>query len=110
MLKIVALARLRINTQAASEPVLTEQELDDLLSMYALEDADGLAPDEVGWSGTWDMAAASRKGWLLKAGKVVSDVTYQADGASYSQSDMHAHCMAMAQSFGQVGVFSLGAS
>lgn len=108
MLKATALARLRINCQAASAPVLSDPELDDLLAYYALADSSGLPPDDPAWVGTWDLQAAYRKGWLVKAGKVVDEVNYSVDGAQYSTSDMHAHCMSMAQSFGSLGNLSIG--
>lgn len=107
MLKATALARLRINAQSTSDPMLTEQELEDLLAYYALEDSELRAPDHVDWVGTWDLPAAYRKAWLMKAGKVAASVTYDVDGAKYDNSDMHAHCMAMAAKYGGVGTISI---
>lgn len=108
MLIDAAKARLRLKLQASIEPVLTDQELEDLLTIHALEDVNGLAPSATGWVGTWDFPAALRDGWLLKAAKVVPDINYTADGAQYSMSDMHAHCLMMAEKVAGIGVISVG--
>ena len=108
MLRADALARLRLNTQADTSPTLAEAELGIVLDQFALMDGNGVAPTELGWLGVWDIQGASRKGWLIKAGKVVPHVTYDADGARYDQSDVHAHCLAMAQQFGSLGTVSIG--
>jgi hypothetical protein len=108
MLPAVAKARVRLKCQASAEPTLTDQEIDDLLAIYAYADADGRAPDDAAWIGTWDLPEVYRQGWLLKAAKVVGDVTYSADGAQYSQSDMHRHCLEQANRYGSIGVLSVG--
>lgn len=94
MLRSTALARLALNCQPQSDPVLSALELDTILDMYALEDGNGVAPDGAGWLGLWDIRAASRKAWQVKAAKVVADVDYDADGAKYTQSQLHEHCLA----------------
>jgi hypothetical protein len=104
-----ALARLRLNVQPSSYPTLAEQELVDILAIYAVPDADGILPDELGWVGTWDITAASRKGWLVKAAKAVGDVNYNSDGSQTSLSDIHAHCMAQADRYHSVGSLRAGA-
>lgn len=106
MLIDTAKARLRLKLQAAVEPVLTDQELTDLLTMHAREDVNGVAPDGDGWIGTWDVAGALRDGWLLKAAKVVPHVSYQVDGAQYSMSDMYQHCIDMSKRVGAIGTIS----
>lgn len=107
MLRATALARLMLNCQPASDPVLSGDELDTILDLYALADAQGLAPYEDGWLGLWDIRAASRKAWQVKAAKVVADVDYDVDGAKYTQSQLHAHCLAQADLFADQGTANI---
>jgi hypothetical protein len=44
-------------------PELTDGEIDELLEQSALMDAAGLAPDDVGWTPTYDLNAAAASGW-----------------------------------------------
>lgn len=107
MLRTTALARLRLNVQPDADPVLTSDELDTILDLYALEDANGVAPLADGWLGLWDIRAASRKAWQVKAAKVVSDVDYDVDGAKYTQSQLTAHCLAQADLYADQGTASI---
>ena len=106
MLEAKAKARLRLESQAYTEPRLTDQELDDILAIFARTDADGLLPDDPSWTGTWDLRGAIRKAWLIKAGKVAGEPSFAADGSSYQLSDIYQHCMGMAAKFAQVGTIS----
>lgn len=107
MLRTTALARLRLNSQPDSDPTLTSDELDAILDLYALEDANGLAPDADGWLGLWDIRAASRKAWHVKAAKVVNDVDYDTDGAKYTQSQLTEHCLKQADLYADQGTASI---
>ena len=108
MLLDVAKARVRLKCQTSVAPQLSDQEITDLLAVYALQDTNGLGPTEVGWVGTWDLTEVYRQGWLLKAAKAVAEVSYQADGAQYSQSDLYAHCIEQSNKFGSIGSISVG--
>lgn len=108
MLRTVALARLRLLTAATSEPVISDTDLGVHLDMWALADANSVAPDQPGWLGAWDITSAARAVWRDKAGRVVSDVTYQADDATYNQSDMYKHCLEMANRMVSTGTLGVG--
>ncbi|MFN0279096.1 MAG: hypothetical protein ACKVRN_10900 [Pyrinomonadaceae bacterium] len=56
-------------TNYDTEPKLTEDDLDGILARVALEDGEGLAPDDSGWEPTYDINAAAAEGWLVKAAK-----------------------------------------
>jgi len=56
------------------EPTLTEDELDDLLAIAAVKDADGLTPEEAEWTPTYDLNTAAARGWLIKAGRAAATV------------------------------------
>lgn len=107
MLRATALARLRLNCQPDTDPVLTSDELDTILDLYAVTDDLGLSPSDPGWVGTWDIGGASRKAWLVKAAKVVPDIDYDVDGAKYTQSQMYANCMRQADRYGDAGTASI---
>jgi hypothetical protein len=44
----------------------------------------------------WDMPAAARAAWLLKAGKVAQCTDFSQDGVSFSSSHLYDHCMRQA--------------
>ena len=56
------------------EPTLTEDELDELLAVAAVKDADGLTPEEAEWTPTYDLNTAAARGWLIKAGRAAATV------------------------------------
>lgn len=103
MLRTTALARLRLNVQPDADPTLTSDELDTILDLYALQDANGAVPGEDAWLGLWDIRAASRKAWQVKAAKVVSDVDYDVDGSKYTQSQLTEHCLKQADLYADQG-------
>lgn len=51
----------------------------------------------------WDMRAAARECWLLKAGKSAGCVDASDGGASVKSSQMYAACMQMADRFAPIG-------
>ena len=56
------------------EPTLTEDDLNELLAIAALEDAEGLAPLHEAWTPTYDLNTAAAQAWLIKAGRVAATV------------------------------------
>jgi hypothetical protein len=88
--------------------MLLDSEVDQLLAAFAEVDINGLPPDDVAWVGTWDLRACYHYGWLIKAGKVASDVDYDVDGSKYTQSQMAEHCLKQAALYSLTGTISLG--
>lgn len=98
----VALQRLRRMVQATVIPQLTDDELADLLSMAAVADTSGLAPDHDDWTATYSavqMNAAAAEGWRWKAGKLSEGETFSADGANFNPEVRRQFCMDMAASY-----------
>lgn len=91
----VAITLLTDKVAATSRPVLAAASVEALLDAYPMPDADGRAPTDAGWVGTWDLNAAAAEGWRMKAGKVAGDFNFSADNASYSKADVLAHCLEM---------------
>lgn len=101
--RATAKARLTNMVAASERPVLSAgdapSDLETLLDMFQRPDADGLMPDDTGWTPTWDLNAAAAEGWRWKAARVAGDFTFSADGASYSKADVLAHCLDMEQTY-----------
>ncbi len=77
------------------EPTLTEDELDELLAIAALKDADGLTPDAAEWTPTYDLNTAAAKAWLIKAGRAAA--TVDAPEAGMVTSKVFDNCRSMAR-------------
>lgn len=90
-----AWARLKMMTAAESAPVLAPDEIELLLEMHRVADANGVAPGVDGWIPGWDLNRAAVEGWRWKAAKVAGSFDFQADGASYNRSQMLAMCEKM---------------
>jgi hypothetical protein len=100
------LARTRLAAMVASDvdPVLSTEELTDLLARNVALDGDGNLPLLEGeanpdWTPSYALGAAAQDGWLLKAGKVAARVDGADGGLRLSRSQLHAHCLAMADRY-----------
>lgn len=97
-----ALARLRRMVQATVIPQLNDDELADLLSMAAVADSTGLAPEHDDWTATYSaiaLNASAAEGWRWKAGKLSEGETFSADGASFQPEVRRQFCMDMAERY-----------
>lgn len=90
-----SLDKLKQLTAWDSEPVLTEDDLDELLYAASLEDANGLAPINEEWTPTYDLNAAAVAGWLIKAGRAAATVDSPESGPVTSK--IFDNCRAMAR-------------
>jgi hypothetical protein len=82
-------------TASCSEPQLSIEEIDDLLSMFQKTDADGLAPDDDDWTPTYNLRAAAREGWRWKAAKASELISSDLDGDRMSSQQLFDHCQRM---------------
>lgn len=99
-----ALLRLRRMTQSNVIPQLNEDELADLLTMAAVQDSSGLAPDDDDWTATYStvyLNASAAEGWRWKAGKLSEGETFSADGASFNPEVRRQFCLDMAERYGK---------
>ena len=87
--------KLKKMTAWDTAPALAEAELDELLVQTSLADTDGLAPDDVDWSPTYDINAAAAAGWLIKAGRA-SEMT-EIDSTGVVTSKVFDNCRTMAR-------------
>lgn len=103
-----ALARLRSMTGGPdARPVLSDEELGNLLEDYRTADTDGLGPQDDDYTPTWALNAAAAAGWRLKAGRVAGDFTFSADGSSFSKGEVLAKCAEMADRYAALDVGSI---
>lgn len=77
------------------EPTLTEADMNELLAIAALKDADGLPPVDEEWTPTYDLNTAAAKAWLIKAGRAAAMV--DAPEAGMVTSKVFDNCRAMAR-------------
>ena len=90
------LEKLKKLTAWETDPVLTEDEVEELLAEAALEDKDGLAPVPEEWTPTYDLNAAAAAGWLVKAGRASSTTETEPD-SFYVTSKIFDNCCRMAR-------------
>lgn len=91
--------RLLSMTDGAADPALDAEELEELLDDHATVDADGRAPTDADWVGTFDLNRAAAAGWRRRAGKVAGDYDVNADGRSLSRSKVRESFLAMAEQY-----------
>lgn len=77
------------------EPTLTEDDLNELLAVAALEDAEGLTPVNEEWTPTYDLNTAAAQGWLIKAGRAAA--TVDTPEAGMVTSKVFDNCRSMAR-------------
>ena len=98
--------RLKKLTAWDTEPALTEDELDELLTGSALTDKNGFAPLEEEWTPTYDLNSAAATGWLIKAGRA-SSTTETEPESFYVTSKIFDNCCRMAKIYRAKGNASL---
>jgi hypothetical protein len=94
-----ALARLRAMTASDTDPTLSDSELMLLLGMCQLEDEDGLAPDDVDWTGTYNLNLGAAEGWRWKAGKCSNRFAFRDDLNDYQRQQVNEHCLKIAKEY-----------
>jgi hypothetical protein len=88
--------KLKILAAWDTEPVLTETEVEDILTAAATADAEGNSPATDNWIPTYDLNKAAADAWLIKAGRASATVE-AGDGAEVATSKVFDNCLAMAR-------------
>ncbi len=95
---------LRQWTQAAVDPGLTNQEIEDLLWTARIADANDYDVTDVLYTNTYgqtELYAAAAAGWRLKAGKVTLNYDVAVgNGTDFKRKQQYDMCIAMAEQFG----------
>jgi hypothetical protein len=91
--------KLKKMTAWDTAPELTDGEIDELLEQAAVMDAAGLAPDDVGWTPTYDLNAAAASGWMIKAARAAPMVEVDPPGSGVFTSKVFDNCTRMARTY-----------
>ena len=81
-----ALAYVKLKSHAGNAPIVADADIESLLLTCRLADSDGLAPDDEGWTGKYDLNLAIAEVFEVKASMVATNFDFSADGASYKRS------------------------
>ena len=82
-----------------SIPTLDEDDIDDLISLARIADAEGNLPSDAGWEESFDLNLAAYEGWGRKAAKAASMIAFSADDASFRRDQYIQHCQQMQAQF-----------
>lgn len=83
-----ALTFVRSRLQPEVDPVITDQELLDLLPLGQAEDENGVAPGGDGYVPTWSTVGCYRvvaAGWEMKYGRAVGRYSFTTDGQTFNR-------------------------
>jgi hypothetical protein len=100
-------AKISRMVEADSEPVLSEDDLDDLIDAAARPDADGLYRNDAAWTPTWDLNAAAAEGWARKSSKAANKFNFSEDGQRFDRAQIYAHCAAQQKMYADKAMGSL---
>jgi len=70
-----------------------------IIDRYPLPDANGLFPEEAGWTPRYDLNAAAADVWEERAAVLASQYDFNADGASFQRSQQYENYMKQARHF-----------
>lgn len=90
-----AIARVSLYSAPDKAPLVTQDEVGQVVDAARTVDADGLSPGSVGYLDTWDLNGAISAVWAIKAARCAGDFNFSADGSSFSKADILAHCLEM---------------
>lgn len=94
-------------TDATTEPVLTDADLDDLVASSARPDSSNRTREDASWEPTWDYNAGAAEGWARKASKAAANFNFAEDGQRFDRAQVYAHCAAQAKMYADKAMGSL---
>lgn len=105
-----AKARLERMTLADEDPVLSEDDILDILAASARPDENDLVNGDTDWTPTWDLNAGAAEGWARKAGRAANRFRFAEDGQSFDRAQIYQHCEAQRQVYANRGMGSIPVS
>lgn len=75
----------------------SDNNLSSIIERYPLPDANGLFPEEDGWTPRYDLNAAAADVWAEKAAGLAGQYDFTADGASFERSQAYEQAMQQAR-------------
>lgn len=103
----IARARLANMVAANEEPTLDAVQINDLLALASVPDANGVAAADPGWTPTYDLNCAAAEGWRWKAAKAASSYAFTLDGDSTERSFLMIRCEHMADRYSKLIMSSI---
>lgn len=94
-----AIAHLTRMIAASETPVVTPDEVADLVALFTVSDDDGNVI-------RYELARAAAEGWRTKAGRAAGCVDVMADGVKLSKHQLYAACMDLAKRYAHMDVGS----
>jgi hypothetical protein len=94
---------------AETDPALSDDDMDDLLSIAARPDTSGRTRADDNWEPTWDLNAAAAEGWLRKASKAVSRFSFAEDGQRFERAQIYAHAIRQHELYARKAIGSIQA-
>lgn len=88
--------RIEVLCAADSEPKLSPEQLDELVTMSKREDSAKRPPTDAAWEPTWRIAAAVALGWEMKAAALATQFDIRSADQDLKRSQMHAMCLKQA--------------
>lgn len=89
-------------TLASTEPVLTDDEVDQLLSLAKRQDFNHFDPTNSLWTPTFNLAFAVRMGWRQKLAKLAMGYDIDSSTQSLHRSQMFKQCQEMVKEWGRM--------
>lgn len=91
--------RLKIYVAWDKEPSLSQAEITELLALFLVTDASGVAPGGTGYVPTRNLRAAAREGWRWKLAKAAELQSTDLDGDRMSANQIFEHCERMVRRY-----------
>jgi len=93
----VLVAQLRRMIVEPTEATYTSVDLWGMIEESSVRDSEGRAPGSNSWVATYNVFQVASDIWAEKAGALVMQHDFSADGGKFSRSQMHAHAIKMSQ-------------
>lgn len=88
-------------TSAESEPMLSDEDLSQLLELFGVPDTLDRPPSDLNWVPTYDLNAAAAEGWRWKAARASEMTAIDLDGTKLSAEQLFSHCEKMVFLYGR---------
>lgn len=88
---------------ASAEPQLSNDDLDEILTLHRATDKNGNPPTADEWAATFRMNKAASEGWRWKAAKASELISVDLDGERMSSNQIFDHCEKMVQIYSRKG-------
>jgi hypothetical protein len=103
-----ARAKLALMVLADQDPVLSDDQLGDLVERARRPDGEGSTwPDGDAWTPTWDLDAAAAEGWNRKAAMAANRFNFGEDGQSFQRAEVYANCVKQAEAYARRSMGSI---